>query len=99
MTPTRQVRSNGTQGKLRISKLPHFLVGRDRSGQWVVRDTGGRGGGILRTRDEALRFAWHERGDGPGAVILVPDLVDLFEAATDPAPPKGTATSLQVQEA
>ena len=66
-----------------ISKPPHFLVGRDRSGQWVVRDRNGRCGGVFATRAQAFRFACQERGDGPGAVVLVPDVLELFEAPTD----------------
>jgi hypothetical protein len=94
MTPTRQVLSKASRSGLPVSEQPHFLVGRDQSGQWVVRDVGGRGGGLFKTRDEALRFARHERGDRPGAVILVPGLLDLFEPATDAFPAKETATSL-----
>ena len=65
----------------RLPKPPHFLVGRDRNGQWVVRDRNGRCGGVFATRAEALRLAWHERGEGPGAVVLVPGNIELFEAS------------------
>ena len=72
MTPTRQVLSVASRSDLPVSEQPHFLVGRDHGGQWVVRDAGGRGGGLFKTRDEALRFARHELRDGTDAIILVP---------------------------
>ena len=59
---------------------PHFLVGRDRHGQWVVRDQRALwGGGLFNSRSEALRFAFRERGEAPGAVVLVPDVLELLE--------------------
>ena len=62
------------------SRPPHFLVGRNSRGQWVVRDRNGRSGGLFDSRAEALRFAFRERGEAPGAVVLVPDVLELFEA-------------------
>ena len=42
---------------------PHFLVGRNRCGQWVVRDQRALwGGGLFNSRSEALRFAFPNNG-------------------------------------
>ena len=70
-----------------ILEPPHFLVGRNRRGQWVVRDQRARCGGLFNSRAEALRFAFRERGEAPGAVVLVPDVLELFAA-----PINGAAT-------
>ena len=60
---------------------PHFLVGRNRCGQWVVRDQRALwGGGLFNSRSEALCFAFRERGEAPGAVVLVPDVLELLES-------------------
>ena len=65
------------------SPPPHFLVGRNSRGQWVVRDRHARCGGLFDSRAEALRFAFRERGEAPGAVVLVPDALELFEGPVD----------------
>jgi hypothetical protein len=67
------------------SQLPHFLVGRNSRGQWVVRDRQARRGGLFDNRADALRFAFRERGEAPGAVVLVPDVLELFEAPSNDA--------------
>jgi hypothetical protein len=82
MTPAAQM-AGPVDASHGISKPPHFLVGRDRSGQWVVCDQNGRCGGVFATRAQAFRFACQERGDGPGAVVLVPGVLELSEAPTD----------------
>lgn len=64
---------------------PHFLVGRNSRGQWVVRERHARCGGLFDSRAEALRFAFRERGDAPGAVVLTPDVLELFEAPSNGA--------------
>jgi hypothetical protein len=80
------------------SRPPHFLVGRNSRGQWVVRDQHGRSGGLFNSRAEALRFAFRERGEAPGAVVLVPDVLELFEAprngAVSPVPGDNEARSV-----
>ena len=66
------------------SRSPHFLVGRNRqaSGWFVI---GTRAAvGLFDSRAEALRFAFRERGEAPGAVVLVPDVLEFFEAPTMP---------------
>jgi hypothetical protein len=39
-----------------------------------------------RGQCEALRFAFRERGEAAGAVMLVPGLIELFEASPAGAP-------------
>ena len=43
---------------------PHFKIGRDREGHWIVVETHGRGGGYFRSRDDALHYARTEAGLG-----------------------------------
>jgi hypothetical protein len=43
---------------------PHFKIGRDREGHWIVVETHGRGGGYFRSRDDALHYARAEAGAG-----------------------------------
>jgi hypothetical protein len=62
---------------------PYFLVGRNSRGQWVVRERQARRGGLFNSRAEALHFAFRELGEAAGAVILVPDVLDLFEADSE----------------
>ena len=37
--------------------IPLFFIGRNRNGLWVVRESGGRAGGIFLFRESAMRFA------------------------------------------
>jgi hypothetical protein len=41
----------------------HFVVGQDRSGNWVVTETHGLYGGIFCSKDAALRFAKFETAE------------------------------------
>jgi hypothetical protein len=66
-------------------KPPHFLVGRDWAGRWVARDRNGPCSGVFATRAQALRFAWCKRGERAGAVVLVPGILEVFEAAAGAA--------------
>jgi hypothetical protein len=47
-----------------------YLVGQDGEGHWVAIETGGRAGGIFRTRQDAIRYACVETGCRPGDVPL-----------------------------
>jgi len=91
MTPAAQLRDETPSVGSGASRPPHFLVGRNSRGQWVVRDRHARCGGLFSNRTDALRFAFRERGEAAGAVVLVPDVLELFEvpvdAATAPAAP------------
>jgi len=72
------------------SKTPLFLIGRDRLGNWVVRDVQGLRGGLFVGRTEALKYALFENGNRPQAVIMVPGIVELDLSAT-PLPAAGLA--------
>jgi hypothetical protein len=47
-----------------------FIIGQDRAGHWIVRETHGLGGGIFVSRDAALAYAEFETDHRPGAVRL-----------------------------
>jgi len=54
-----------------------FMIGRDRSGNWVAQDQQGLCGGLFVNRAEALRYARLENGNRPCAVIMVPGVFEL----------------------
>ncbi|WP_091715136.1 RAG2 PHD domain containing protein [Methylobacterium phyllostachyos] len=47
-----------------------YLVGQDGQGHWVAVETGGRAGGIFRSRQDAIRYACLETGCRPDDVKL-----------------------------
>ena len=55
-----------------------FLVGQDGQGHWLAVETHGLGGGIFKSRDNALRYARDESQRQPGAVRFVDDPIRLF---------------------
>ena len=59
------------------SSLLNFIIGQDRAGSWVVRETHGLGGGIFASRDAALRYAEFECDHRPGAVRLTTQPLEL----------------------
>ena len=69
--------SESSNLRLRLSRLPRFLIGRDHRGNWVVQDRAGLCGGLFVNRAEALHFAMHEYDDGPQAVVMVPGTLEL----------------------
>ncbi|AWN50256.1 hypothetical protein DK419_26045 [Methylobacterium terrae] len=53
------------------ARLPlAFLVGRSAEGHWLAVETHGLGGGIFRSRRDALHYAAAETGRRPDAVRL-----------------------------
>lgn len=54
-----------------------ILIGRDRRGNWVVREENGLFGGLFVKRAEAFKFALSKNGHHPDAIIEVPHEVDL----------------------
>jgi hypothetical protein len=82
MMPSAPARVDSSFG-LSVPHLPHFLVGRNRCGEWVVRERQSRLGILFHSRAEALAFAFRQRGEGPGAVVVVPDILDLSQAVPD----------------
>jgi hypothetical protein len=59
------------------SNLLSFIIGQDRRGHWIVRETHGRGGGIFVSRDAALTYAGFESDHRPGAVLLTTQLLEF----------------------
>jgi hypothetical protein len=55
----------------------HFVVGKDRSGLWVVSETHGLYGGIFCSKDAALRFARFEIADRPGDCAVTSDRIEF----------------------
>ncbi|MGT2478760.1 RAG2 PHD domain containing protein, partial [Methylobacterium oryzae CBMB20] len=51
-------------------RRPPTLVGQDGEGHWVAVETGGRAGGIFRSRQDAIRFASIEIGCRPSDVPM-----------------------------
>jgi hypothetical protein len=56
---------------------PHFMVGQDHRGNWVVQDQKGICGGLFVNRDAALRFARSENGYRPQATVMVSGVFEL----------------------
>lgn len=55
----------------RPARLPlAFLVGQNAEGHWLAVETHGLGGGIFRSRRDALHYAAAETGRRPDAVHL-----------------------------
>jgi len=63
-----------------------LLIGRNRRGQWVVRDPRGLCGGLFVGRAEAVKFAMFENGHRPQAVIMVPGVLELDMSGTPATP-------------
>jgi hypothetical protein len=59
---------------------PRLLVGRSSRGEWLVRDVSRNRDERFNSRADALGFAFRIRGDAAGAVVLVPGILELFEA-------------------
>ena len=49
---------------------PQFIVGQDQQGRWLAVETRHLGGGLFKSRQDALRYADFETGHRPGAVEL-----------------------------
>jgi len=57
--------------------LRHFMVGKDRDGHWIAKESHGMAGGIFVSWQAAIDYAQFETGHRPGAVSLVPQVVEL----------------------
>lgn len=55
----------------------HFVVGQDRHGRWIAVETHGLGGGIFRSRRDAVRYALAETLHRPEAVTLCDDRIEF----------------------
>ena len=56
---------------------PHFVVGQDARGCWLAIETHNLGGGIFKSREDALRFVDFETGHRPGAIELSTERLQL----------------------
>jgi uncharacterized membrane protein len=68
-----------------------LFIGRDRHGQWVVKDARSLCGGLFANRTEAIRFAMYECQRRPQSVIMLPDGLELdgpLDAERAIGPPK-----------
>lgn len=50
-----------------FNEAPHFIVGQDPHGWWLAVETHDRGGGLFKSRADALHFVEAETGHRPGA--------------------------------
>ncbi len=57
--------------------LPLYLIGKNSRGQWVVRESSGRCGGLFFNRVEAIKFAMYENGHRLQAVVMVAEPLEL----------------------
>ncbi|MDH2357191.1 hypothetical protein QCM80_42400 [Bradyrhizobium sp. SSUT112] len=53
------------------------FVGRNRFGNWVVREQNGIFGGLFASRAQALKYALCENGQHPEAILEVPREIEL----------------------
>jgi len=54
-----------------------FLVGQDREGHWIVKESHGLAGGIFVSREAAVDYAEFEAGHRPGSVHLATQVLEL----------------------
>lgn len=59
------------------SPTTSFVVGQDPQGRWVAVETHGLGGGLFRTRHDALHYAVDLTDHRPDAVVIATDRIEL----------------------
>ncbi|KQP94108.1 hypothetical protein ASF60_13470 [Methylobacterium sp. Leaf113] len=59
------------------SPSTRFIVGQDPQGHWVAMEVHGLGGGLFRTRHDALHYATDVTDHRPDAVVVSTDRVEL----------------------
>jgi hypothetical protein len=59
------------------SPFTSFIVGQDSQGHWVAVETHGLGGGLFRTRHDALHYAVDLTDHRPDAVVIATDRIEL----------------------
>ncbi|HXZ14827.1 MAG TPA: hypothetical protein VEH77_02430 [Roseiarcus sp.] len=70
-----------------------LFIGQDRLGHWVVRDQKRLCGGLFANRNEAIRFAMYECQRRPQSVIMLPNGLELDEAAPFETPIRADAAA------
>lgn len=62
-------------------RKPHFLLGQNARGLWVIRDSTGAKAGVFVSREAAVRFARLESGEEHLAVVHVSEAMEFDYAA------------------
>ncbi|MCW6510849.1 hypothetical protein M8523_22805 [Hyphomicrobiales bacterium BP6-180914] len=73
MQPVAYTSAEATQAKVES----HFIIGQDPSGHWLAIETHRLGGGLFKSRADAVHFVEFETGRRPGAVEFSPTPVRL----------------------
>jgi hypothetical protein len=63
--------------QLPTATAPFFLLGRDRTGAWVIRETSGRLAGLFCSRAAAQRYARQESAEGDFSIVECPNGLEL----------------------
>ena len=63
--------------RLPTAAAPYFLLGLNSAGQWVIRETTGRRGGLFGTREAAIKYARDESADGNFTILHQPEGLEL----------------------
>ena len=66
--------------QLPTATAPYFLLGRNSSDWWVIRETSGRRAGVFSTRAAAIRYARDESPDGNFTILHQPEGLELEPA-------------------
>lgn len=61
-----------------ISAGSTVFVGKNRFGNWIVREQNGIFGGLFASRAQALKYALRENGQHPEAILEVSREIDVF---------------------
>lgn len=81
-----------------IDQSLDFVIGRSRSGGWLVAETHNLYGGVFSTRTEALRYARFETANRVATISVVDAVLENWDADglpfhADPDPPHAQARS------
>ena len=56
-----------------VVATPHFRLGINGAGLWVIREATGGKGGLFRTREAAIKYARRESADGNFTIVHEPE--------------------------
>ena len=68
---------SGAPESVETDPAPSFLVGQDPQGRWLAVETHGMGGGLFRSKIDALHYAVFETGKRPGAIRFAGSPLEL----------------------
>jgi hypothetical protein len=63
------------------ASAPYFVLGQNKKGLWIIRESSGKKAGVFNSRQAALRFARLESPDENFVVVHVNDTVEFDYAA------------------